>query len=52
VQYQNGWRELYNLRRDPWEMDNIAGNAKTRPLQATLSQTLQRLHGAPPVPLR
>jgi arylsulfatase A-like enzyme len=52
VEYRNGWRELYNLRRDPWEMNNIAGNAKTKPLQATLSQTLQRLYNTPPLALR
>jgi len=50
VQYRNGWRELYDLRRDPWEMRNIAGDPRTKALQATLSQTLQRLYTAPPVP--
>ena len=52
VEYKNGWRELYNLKRDPWEMRNIAGDAKTKPLQATLSQTLQRLYDTPPLALR
>ena len=49
VQYRNGWRELYDLRRDPWEMRNIAGDPRTKALQATLSQALQRLYTAPPV---
>jgi arylsulfatase A-like enzyme len=52
VEYQNGWRELYDLRRDPWEMNNIAGDRRTKPLQATLSKTLQRLDTAPPTAVR
>jgi len=48
VQYRNGWRELYNLRKDPWELRNLAGDAHTRPLQATLSTVLERLFDAPP----
>ncbi|HJU37696.1 MAG TPA: sulfatase [Gaiellaceae bacterium] len=49
VQYRNGWRELYDLRRDPWEMRNVAGDPRTKALQATLGQALQRLYIAPPV---
>jgi arylsulfatase A-like enzyme len=52
VEYKNGWRELYNLRRDPWEMNNVAGDPRTKPLQATLSQTLKRLYDAPPATSR
>jgi arylsulfatase A-like enzyme len=48
VEFKNGWRELYNLKKDPWELNNIAGDPKTKPLQATLSQTLHRLYTAPP----
>jgi arylsulfatase A-like enzyme len=48
VEYRNGWRELYNLRRDPWEMNNIAVYPRTKPIQATLHAILQRLYKAPP----
>jgi arylsulfatase A-like enzyme len=50
VQYKNGWRELYNLRKDPWELNNIAGDPRTKSLQASLAQLLQRLYDAPPTP--
>ena len=48
VEYKNGWRELYNLKKDPWELDNVAGDPHTRPLQATLGAMLARLYDAPP----
>ena len=49
IEYKNGWRELYDLKRDPWELNNIAGDLATKPLQATLSLALQRLYTAPPL---
>jgi N-acetylglucosamine-6-sulfatase len=51
VEYKNGWRELYNLRKDPWELNNVAGNVRTKPLQATLGQILHKLYDAPPTPV-
>jgi N-acetylglucosamine-6-sulfatase len=50
VQYKNGWRELYNLRKDPWELNNLAGDQHTKPLQTSLAELLKRLYGAPPTP--
>ena len=50
VEFKNGWRELYNLKKDPWELNNIAGSARTKPLQAALSGDLSRLYDTPPTP--
>lgn len=50
VEFKNGWRELYNLRKDPWELHNTAGDPGTKPLQAALSRELHRLYTRPPAP--
>jgi arylsulfatase A-like enzyme len=49
VEYLNGWRELYDLRRDPYELRNVAGRAATVRLQAVLGRRLQALATAKPV---
>jgi arylsulfatase A-like enzyme len=51
VEYGNGWRELYNLKKDPWELNNLAGDSRTDAIQDTLSETLHRLYDAPPAPV-
>jgi arylsulfatase A-like enzyme len=48
VEYRNGWRELYNLKRDPWELNNIAGDPRTKRLQDSLNRTLRQLYRARP----
>lgn len=51
VEYKRGWRELYDLKRDPWELDNVAGTPRYAGLQAHLHVLLQRLMAAPPHPV-
>jgi arylsulfatase A-like enzyme len=50
VEYRRGWRELYDLRRDPWELDNVAGQPRYRKLQASLGHLLHRLWAQKPQP--
>jgi N-acetylglucosamine-6-sulfatase len=42
------WRELYDLARDPWELDNLADNPSYAQLEATLARKLTRLYDARP----
>jgi N-acetylglucosamine-6-sulfatase len=51
VEYQNGWRELYNLQKDPWEMNNVFGDPRNKPLELSLDGLLHRLYTAPPTPV-
>jgi arylsulfatase A-like enzyme len=46
VEYHNGWRELYDLRRDPYELQNLAPLARYEPVEATLSRRLAQLDAA------
>jgi arylsulfatase A-like enzyme len=47
VDYFNGWRELYNLRRDPWELDNVAERPLYLPTDQTLHLLAHQLYAAP-----
>ncbi|HVM56963.1 MAG TPA: sulfatase [Gaiellaceae bacterium] len=48
VEYRNGWRELYDLRRDPWELRNAAFDPAYATVRASLHTLLDRLYGAQP----
>jgi len=43
VQYRGGQRELYNLKRDPWELRNVAGHRAYARTQANLAHRLADL---------
>jgi arylsulfatase A-like enzyme len=43
AEYRNGWRELYDLRTDPFELDNLAGLPGSPGIEAQLAQVLQGL---------
>jgi arylsulfatase A-like enzyme len=48
VEYRRGWRELYDLRHDPWELDNVAASPRYASVRASLHALLHRLYGEPP----
>jgi N-acetylglucosamine-6-sulfatase len=43
VEYGNGWRELYDLAADPFELTNLAGRAGHAWLQRSLARALHRM---------
>lgn len=43
IEYENGWRELYDLRSDPYELQNLAGMPGRKPLEVRLTHRLDRL---------
>lgn len=45
VEYLTGERELYDLRDDPWEMQNLQDDRRFRGHIADFSSTLQQLKG-------
>jgi arylsulfatase A-like enzyme len=47
VAYDNGWRELYDMRRDPWQLDNVADTRRYTSTQAYLARRLAALAQAP-----
>jgi arylsulfatase A-like enzyme len=49
VEYANGWRELYDLRTDPLELNNnVVGGSQIRNLQRQLAAELHALFTQPP----
>jgi N-acetylglucosamine-6-sulfatase len=47
VSYFNGWRELYNLQRDPWELDNVAERPAYQATDKALQLLVHQLYAAP-----
>jgi N-acetylglucosamine-6-sulfatase len=47
VRYANGWRELYDVRADPNELENLATDPATLGLRRSLGALLDRLDEAP-----
>jgi N-acetylglucosamine-6-sulfatase len=48
VKYRyRGWQELYDLRRDPYELRNVAADPADAKTVASLRRTLQRQYDAP-----
>jgi arylsulfatase A-like enzyme len=43
VEYRNGWREFYDLRRDPYELRNLARESRFAPLRRNLAVRLHAL---------
>jgi arylsulfatase A-like enzyme len=48
VEYRRGWRELYDLERDPWELNNVAGTKRYSSVQSTLHTLLHKLYARRP----
>jgi arylsulfatase A-like enzyme len=48
VEYRRGWRELYDLRTDPWELNNVAADPSYAAVRRSLHVLLRRLDWAPP----
>jgi N-acetylglucosamine-6-sulfatase len=43
VRYRNGWQELYDLKRDPYELTNLAPDPQYAGLEATLAARMRVL---------
>ena len=48
IEYQNGWRELYDLERDPSELHNVAADPAYADTRALLERRLEVLREQPP----
>jgi N-acetylglucosamine-6-sulfatase len=46
VDYFNGWRELYNLKRDPWELNNVAEDPAYQATDRALKVLVHQLYAA------
>ena len=46
VEYRRGWRELYDLRPDPWELRNVADEPPFAKTLASLHVLLRSLYTA------
>ena len=44
VEYENGWRELYDLWRDPFELQNLAQDPRHRGLRRRLALRLHEVY--------
>jgi N-acetylglucosamine-6-sulfatase len=44
------WQELYDLRKDPWELDNVVADPAYGGVLRSLRRRLQALYAAPPHP--
>ena len=44
------WQELYDLRKDPWELDNVAADPAYRSVLRSLRRRMNALYAAPPHP--
>ena len=45
--HHDGWQELYDLRRDPFELRNLASDPAEAALVRSLRRRLERLAAAP-----
>ena len=43
VEYENGWRELYDLAEDPYELTNRTEDPSFQPIRQTLESRLHEL---------
>jgi arylsulfatase A-like enzyme len=47
VEFDNGWRDLYDVRADPFELHNLAEDPSARPVVSALATQLHTLFTAP-----
>jgi len=52
VEYDRGWRELYDHLVDPYELRNVAGSPAYAKVQERLHRRIASLYGAPSRPVR